>query len=294
LILLGAVRGHPFRTLLLALLSGFALSYLFGTLACRPMHAEVPRLAANEIRFALTASDGIKTAASYFPAFKAGAPGVLLFHGVGASRSQFEDHVKWLNRVGYAVLTIDFRGHGESDQEQRSFGLFEARDARAAFDWLKAKQGGAPIGAIGVSLGGAAALMGEKGPLPVDALILQAVYPDIRRAISNRIAFYTPSLIAALGEPILSYQSILRYGVWPDRLSPIAAAKHYDGPALVIGGTADRYTPAAETRALAAAFPRAPELWFAQGLGHGQVSSLDSAEYQHHVLTFLDQHLKSR
>jgi uncharacterized protein len=258
------------------------------------MHTEVPRLAANEQRFFLTASDGIKTAASYFPADKAGAPGVLLFHGVGASRSQFEDHVKWLNRAGYAVLTIDFRGHGESDQEQRSFGLFEARDARAAYERLKAKQDGAPIGAIGVSLGGAAVLMGDKGPLPVDALILQAVYPDIRRAISNRIAYYAPSLIAALGEPILSYQSILRYGVWPDRLSPIAAAKHYHGPVLVIGGTDDRYTPPDETRALAAAFPHPPQMWFAEGLSHGQVSSLDSAGYQQRVLAFLDQHLKRR
>jgi uncharacterized protein len=290
--MLRSVRKHPFKSLLCAFLLGLVLCHLFGTLASRPMSAQVPRLAANEQRFTLTASDGIKTAASYFPVAKARAPGVLLLHGVGASRSQFEDHVRWLNQAGYAVLTLDFRGHGESDQEQRSFGLFEARDAHAAFDWLKAKQQGAPIAAIGVSLGGASALMGDTGPIPVDALILQAVYPDIRHAIGNRIAFYAPSLIAAVAEPLLSYQSILRYGVWPDRLSPIAAAKRYGGPVMVIGGTDDRYTPVGESRALAAAFPRPAKLWLAEGLGHAQVSSLDSLDYQRLVLGFLDQNLK--
>jgi uncharacterized protein len=287
-------RCHPVATLSILCLIGLAVCYGFGSLASRPATARIPRLAANEQRFTLTASDGIKTAASYFPAAKQDAPGVLLFHGAASSRNQFRSQIQWLGRAGYAVLAIDFRGHGESDQVPRSFGLFEARDARAAYDWLYKKQGGAPIAAIGISLGGAAVLLGDKGPLPVNALVLQAVYPDIRHAIRNRITAYTAGFIGYVGEPFLTYQSIIRYGVWPDKLSPLIGARQFQGSALVIGGTKDHYTPVEETRALAAALPGRKQIWFAPGMGHDSVSTADTPEYQHRVLTFLDGALKGR
>jgi uncharacterized protein len=289
---MGSIRRHPFLTLLCLGLAGLLVCYLFGTISARPHASKVPALAANEQRFTLTASDGIKTAASYFPAAAQDAPGVLLFHGVTSSRNQFRSQIGWLNAAGYAVLAIDFRGHGESDQVPRSFGLFEARDARAAYNWLKRKQGGARIGAIGVSLGGAATLLGDQGPLPVDALVLQAVYPDIRHAIRNRITAYTAGFVGDVGEPFLTYQSIIRYGVWPDKLSPLEAARQFHGRALVIGGTEDHYTPPGETRALAAALSDKAQLWFAPGLGHDSVSSADTPEYQQRVLAFLDEAMK--
>jgi uncharacterized protein len=291
--ILTAIRRHPFWTLAALATLGLIVCYIFGTMAARPASAKVPPLAANEQRFMLTASDGIKTAASYFPGAKANAPGVLLFHGVTASRNQFKSQITWLNAAGYGVLAIDFRGHGESAQIPRSFGLFEARDAQAAYDWLKTKQQGARIGAIGVSLGGAASLLGEKGPLPVDALILQAVYPDIRHAVRNRLAARTGPLIAEVGEPLLTYQSILRYGVWPERISPITAARRFRGAAFVIGGSEDRYTPVEETRALVAAFPKPAALWFEPGMGHDGVSATNTVAYQRRVLEFLSLSLDS-
>jgi uncharacterized protein len=291
---LSAMRRRPLWTLTLLVLLGLTICYSFGSIAARPFSANVPLLAAHEQRFTLTASDGIKTAASYFPAEKANAPGVLLFHGVTSSRGQFKSQIAWLNAAGYAVLAIDFRGHGESAQVSRSFGLFEARDAKAAYDWLKVKQQGARIGAIGVSLGGAASLLGEDGPLPVEAMILQAVYPDIRHAIRNRIATRAGTLIGALGEPLLSYQSILRYGVWPNRISPETAARNFKGAAFVIGGKDDLYTPVNETRLLAAAFPKPAALWLEPGMGHDAVSATDTVQYRRYVLAFLALILKSR
>ena len=56
-------------------------------------------------------------------------------------------------------------------------GWRKSQDARAAFDWLKAKQQGAPIGVIGISLGGAAALIGDDGPLPAQGFVLVCAVP---------------------------------------------------------------------------------------------------------------------
>ena len=216
----------------------------------------------------LVASDGVAIAGSYWPGARPDGPAILLLHGIDSSRASFTRHASWLNGLGYGVLAIDFRGHGESAAAPRSFGLYEARDAAAALAFLRAGVPARRVGLIGTSLGGAAALLGDDGPLPVQAMVLQAVYPDLRDAIFNRIAQRTGGALAALGEPLLSYQSWLRYGVPPGRLAPIDAIRRYRGPLLVIGGAADLSTPPAETRALYDAAPGPKALWLLGGIDH--------------------------
>ncbi|MBL7660867.1 alpha/beta hydrolase, partial [Escherichia coli] len=80
--------------------------------------------------------------------------------------------------------------------------LDEGLDARAAFDWLKARQDGAKVAVVGVSLGGAAALIGRDGAVPADAMVLVAVFPDIRHAIYNRMAAVLTPVGGTLAEPL--------------------------------------------------------------------------------------------
>jgi pimeloyl-ACP methyl ester carboxylesterase len=241
----------------------------------------------------IASADGVILAATYWPGRTQYAAGILLLHGNGGSRAMMAENAAWLANQGYAVLIFDFRGHGESTTATHSFGLRESADAAAAFAWLKRAQRGAPIGVIGVSLGGAAALLGENGPLAADALVLQAVYPDIRRAIRNRVAAQAGPPIAWLLEPLLSLQAFPRYGVWPDRIAPKAALRRYSGPVLVIGGGSDRYTPPEETREMAAAVPGQHAMWIVDGLDHGQVSGLANDAYRKRILAFFHRTLGS-
>jgi fermentation-respiration switch protein FrsA (DUF1100 family) len=206
---------------------------------------------------------------------------------VKASRASTAPTAAWLSGLGYAALTIDFRGHGQSAMAERSFGLRESSDARRAFEWLKRRQHGAPVAVIGNSLGGAAALLGPSGPLPADALVLQAVYPDIRRAIRNRIADRLGAAPARLLEPLLSFQSKPRFGAWPARLSPLEALRRYPGPVFVLGGEQDRYTPPDESRALFAAAPGRKRLWLVPGRDHAAMGALSGEEYGERVGRFL-------
>lgn len=192
----------------------------------------------------------------------------------------------WLSSQGYAVLVIDFRGHGESSEAAHAFGLTELRDARAAFDWLKARQHGAAIGVVGVSLGGAAALLGEDGPLPAQAFVLQAVYPDIFRAIGNRIAAFLPQPGPLLLTPLLAYQAPLRFGVWPERLRPIDALTQIRAPVLIVGGGADRFTPPEESRAMLAAAAGPKALLLLDGMDHNMASGADTPEYRRRLKDF--------
>ncbi|HEY5711416.1 MAG TPA: alpha/beta fold hydrolase [Allosphingosinicella sp.] len=284
------VRGL-IRILLILAVLGLAASWGASTYLAWPRTGPVPAPAPPGRVIRLVASDGVHVAASYWPGARRGGPAVLLLHGVDSSRAAFTRHALWLNRLGFAVLAIDFRGHGGSDAVPRSFGLNEARDAAAALAFLRHGKPARRVGLIGTSLGGAAALLGDDGPLPVQAMVLQAVYPDLRDAVANRLAQRLGRPLALLGEPLLSFQSWPRYGVWPGHLAPAEAIRLYRGPVLVLGGLEDRSTTPEETRRLYDAAPGPKSLWLLPGIGHAAAGSVWTDDYRARVAAFLRDNL---
>ena len=268
-----------------SLIVGIMSALAFGYLMTRPTPSYVAPAMPPAHDVTLTAQDGVRLAASYWPGRVETAPGILLLHGVGGSR--VIGNAEWLAARGYAVLAIDFRGHGQSDSAIKSFGLYEARDARVAFDWLKQKQSGAPVAVIGISLGGAAALLGEDGPLPAQALVLHAVFPDIRRAIYNRMVVLATERLAWLIEPALSFQSFLWFGVAPSAIAPVAALKKFDRPVMIVGSEADAFTTLQDTRDMFAAAPGPKTLWLVRDLPHGIISDIATDAYRQALAAFL-------
>ena len=272
------------------LVLGLAASWLVGSLMMRATPADVPPPQAPARDLRLRAADGLGLAATYWPGRSPRSPAILLLHGNGASRAAMAENAAWLAAQGYSALTLDLRGHGESDRAPKSFGLAESRDAAAAIEWLRAN-GHARVGVVGVSLGGASALLGDDGPVAADALVLQAVYPDIRSAIHNRIAGLVGRPPALLLEPLLSFQARLRLGVAPSRLSPIEALPVFRGAVFMIGGGEDGHTPPAETRALFASARGQKHLWIAPGLDHRAVSDVRSEPYRRRLHAFFESSL---
>ncbi len=193
----------------------------------------------------------------------------------------------WFGRRGYAVLAIDVRGHGRSSPAPHGFGWTESADVHAAFAWLKARQHGAAVAVIGISMGGAAALVGPDGPVGADAFVLQAVFADIRRAVRCRIALVLGRPLAWILEPLLSYQSWPRLGVSPARIAPLTAVAELRRPVLVIGGARDAFVPPAEARLFHEAARDGRGLWLAPRLGHVAVCDAEDETYLGVVLAFL-------
>ncbi len=113
-----------------------AIVAIFSRCATRPTLSSVDPISDNEQIFSLATKDNVTVAASFFETKNENAPIILLLHGNGASRSQFSTHIEWLNQAGFSAMAIDFRGHGESQEESKSFGLLEANDVAAALGWI--------------------------------------------------------------------------------------------------------------------------------------------------------------
>ena len=111
----------------------------------------------------LTASDGTNLKATYFAAAKTG-PGVLLLHQCNRQRKVWDDLAEQLAAAGIHVLTLDYRGFGESGGDRFEKLSPEAAQAQVkkrpgdidiAFEYLIAQPGVTRdrIGAGGASCG---------------------------------------------------------------------------------------------------------------------------------------------
>lgn len=111
----------------------------------------------------LTTEDGVKIAGLYF---KAEQPSgwIIFLHMMPATKESFSDLAEKLYQSGYSGLTIDFRGHGESEGGPDGYTAFQDKDHQksildvlAAANFLKG-EGADKISVIGASIGANLAL----------------------------------------------------------------------------------------------------------------------------------------
>lgn len=215
---------------------------------------------------------------------------VILQHGVRACRRDMIDRGRFLYAAGYAVLLFDFQAHGESRGKQITFGYLESRDSQAAVAFIKQRFPGQPIGIIGVSLGGAAALL-ARPPLEAQALVLESVFPTIEDATKDRIEWAWCRPARALS-PLLTCQFKLRLGISPQDLRPIDRVAEIKTPKLFLAGARDQRTKLGESQAL---FDRAsgPKQFFSvEGADHEDLYHYLGAQYERLILDFFREHLK--
>ncbi|MDO8661410.1 MAG: alpha/beta fold hydrolase, partial [Candidatus Woesearchaeota archaeon] len=70
---------------------------------------------------ALLTSDEINIAYKYYAPEKINSPAVILLHMLGKDKSDWVDFARKLQKEGFAVIAIDFRGHGDSDGNWQKF-----------------------------------------------------------------------------------------------------------------------------------------------------------------------------
>jgi len=218
-----------------------------------------------------------------------GSPVVLLLHAVRADRSMMVSRAQLLMKHGFSVLMVDLQGHGETPGEAITFGLRESADVVAARDWIRAKAPGRKIGVVACSLGGASLLLAPQ-PSGFDAVVLEAVYPRITRAVENRIRIRLGALAPVL-TPVLLMQLQPRLHIAPSDLEPIRSIGRLGAPVLIAAGSKDEHTTLEESRELFEAASDPKSLWVVENARHQDLLAYDNLAYEKHVVGFLSANL---
>ncbi len=197
---------------------------------------------------------------------------------------------------GFAVLSIDLRGHAASPPAPLSLGYFEQRDVLGAVDFLRSgslpyPQLGRPkhIAGWGVSMGAATLLLAAAHEPAIQAIVSDCAYADIIPIVEREIpkqghlpAAFTPGALLA-GQVL--------YGMDLYTIRPVdIVASIAPRPIFFIHGGSDEYVPLSNIYQLAAAARKAPgaqvQTWVVPGAGHARSFLTEGKVYVNRVVDF--------
>lgn len=246
--------------------------------------------AAASVGLWLQDGEGRRIAATALPG-RPGGGAVLILHHRHSSRRAMQGRALALQQQGVAVLSIDLPGHGDSEGERRGYGRLEVPAVRAAWDWMQRAWPAERKAVIGISLGAAAWVFADARPKPA-AVVLEMMYGRLDDALDNRLRM-------RLGEPgtwlrpLLAWQLPLWVGSRSADHQPIEALPQLGAPLLLLAGSADLHTTAAQSRALFEAAAAPKRLAMIEGASHTDFQAYDPAAYREQAITFLLAHLQT-
>jgi fermentation-respiration switch protein FrsA (DUF1100 family) len=268
------------------IVAGLVISWFVGGFLCAPSKRKAGPLPSDIIAETvhIPSASGSQIAGWFIPVGDSNAPVIILMHGVRGCRGDMLERARLFRKAGYATFVFDFQAHGDSRGKQITFGYLESRDAQAAVEFARAKRPHSKIGALGVSMGGAASLLADP-PLKIDAMVLESVYPDIVQATEDRIVMRLGP-VGKIFTPLLTAQLGMRLGVSTDQLRPIDGARRVTVPKFFIAGTVDQQTTLPEAKALFEAAAEPKQFWAVEGAGHINLQQYARTEYERRVLDF--------
>jgi fermentation-respiration switch protein FrsA (DUF1100 family) len=231
------------------------------------------------------------------PGAVTGGIGVVAAHGRGGDRRDLLAQTAVFARLGATTLLFDFRDHGASDGAARgmSMGYREAADVSAAVRYLKGVGGVQRVVVVGVSLGGASAVLAAAADPAIDGVVAEGTMSSFEAYLADRgevLLARRPGgrLLAAL--PPVWPRLVTAYTAWragaPRIVAPVDVIERIaPRPLLLIQGTADEYVGPAHAQRLYARAGSPKELWLVPGATHGQAFAAAPEEYRERIAALL-------
>jgi uncharacterized protein len=214
----------------------------------------------------VTTEDGVEIHGWLVPGPRAGT--LLYCHGNAGNISHRLDRALLMqSRLRLDVLLFDYRGYGQSEGSPDEPGTY--RDARAAYRWLRERQGEERIVIFGESLGSAVALELALDA-PARALVLESPFtsiPDMARAVY----------------PFLPIWPLVR-----TRYDNLAKVPRLRMPLLVLHGDRDDVVPFAQGKRVFEAAPEPKRLFAIPGASHNDTYLVGGEAYWSAIAAFLD------
>src|SRR5438552_4200239 len=170
---------------------------------------------------------------------------VVLIHGYGDAKVGAIAWAPTWHSLGFNILAIDLRAHGESGGKYCTAGYFERHDLNQVLDQLLAAHASAArtLVLFGVSLGAAVALAtgAIRESNDIDAIIVESVFADYRHAVMRH------AQIMNMPAPILQ-RAAMRVAEWIsgarfDDVRPVDMLQGIRCPTMIIQGCDDPFVP---------------------------------------------------
>ncbi len=216
---------------------------------------------------------------------------IILQHGYHANSAQMLPIGLMLARNGYGVLLFDFRGHGKSEGNTVTLGLYETQDTDAVVAFLLERSEVKKIGLIGNSMGGATGILAASRNEKIQAIAVEGVFSALKDEVGIGIEVQTP-LPAFPFDAIFIYIAELETGY---RLSDIAPVEKIGGisprPILIMQGGNDQRIHRESGRRLFAAAGEPKQYWHEPSAAHVAIYQSAPDAYEKHVIAFFNQSL---
>lgn len=215
----------------------------------------------------------------------------LVCHGYTSKAKHMAGFVNKFHTLGYNVLAVDARAHGDSEGTKIGMGWVERFDVIEWIKYIISLEPDAQIILHGVSMGASTVLMasGEELPKNVKAIIADCGYTsewdEFRQEADVLHIPWFPVLNAS------SAISKVRDGYDFKQASAVEQVKKSHIPTLFIHGSKDELVPYGMLNELYSAANCEKEILTIQGAGHALSSSVAPELYWNTVETFLKKHL---
>lgn len=188
--------------------------------------------------------DGLKLFGRYYHQ-KDGAPVLILFHGYRSmALRDCAGGFLMARKVGFNVLAVDQRAHGQSEGHVITFGIYERRDCLSWIRYINERFGKkTPIILSGTSMGAATVVMATALPMPSNVLCVLADSPYsspseiLKQYCKDRLI---PTWIVY---PLIRMAARFLGGFHLEQTSAIEAVGICEIPILLIHGDEDRVVP---------------------------------------------------
>ena len=150
-----------------------------------PSPSVVPEFQAKAETVTIDTPDGVKLIGSFYKPQKPNSPALLLMHQWTANRHTYDEFAERMNQNGYAVLSFDGRGFGESTKNADGTEIkvyldkgidpkLLLADANSAVEFLSKQQNvdAKKIGIVGASYGSSVAIMYAADRPNIAAVVL--------------------------------------------------------------------------------------------------------------------------
>jgi uncharacterized protein len=211
---------------------------------------------------------------------------VALFHGYGENKTDILKEANGFLNMGYNVLLLDFRAHGNSGGNTCTIGYREAEDVKLSYDFLKSK-GEKNIVLWGISMGAAAVSHAvDEYNLRPSKVILEMPFATMENAVEGQVR-----LMNLPDEPLstfLTFWGGTEHGFWAFKVNPDKYVKAIHCPVLMQVGLNDVRVTLKERKEVFENLNQPKQLVIYNNSGHESLCKKEPLKWLSSVLAFLN------